>query len=83
MGRKLYDFRNKFVAHRDIKMVARPEDFHSGLTHDDLGLLLDRCCHIFDDVAQRQGLAPIQDFSCQEDLMNLIATLVKQQSYES
>jgi hypothetical protein len=75
-GRKLFVFRNKFVAHRDLLLVANPENFQSGLTHDDLEFVLDRCCQIFDDVARGRGLAPIHEFSCEEDLMNLISTLV-------
>lgn len=82
-GRKLFVYRNKFVAHRDFSTVAKPDDFRSGLTHDDLGLLLNRCCQIFDEVACAQGVAPIPDFSCEDDLMNLLATLVKLQSIES
>ena len=80
MGRNLFVYRNKFVAHRDYLLVARPEDFQSGLTHDDLGFLLLRCCQIFDDVALRLGVAPIHDFSCEDDLMNLITTLVNEQN---
>lgn len=75
-------FRNKFIAHRDYLLVAKPEDFQSGLTHDDLGFLLNCCCQIFDDVALGLGVAPIHEFSCEQDLMNLIATLVNEQDVE-
>lgn len=78
-GEKLFKFRNKFVAHRDYSLVAKPEDFQSGLTHDDLGYLLNSCCQIFDDVAHRLGVAPIYDFSCEEDIMNLIEILTREQ----
>ena len=77
-GRKLFIFRNKFVAHRDYLLVAKPEDFQSGLTHYDLEFLLNRCCQIFDDVALGLKVAPIHEFSCEEDLMDLISTLVKE-----
>lgn len=81
-GEKLFKFRNKFVAHRDYLLVAKPEDFQSGLSHDDLGFLLNCCCQIFDDVALELGVAPIHEFSCEQDLMNLIATLVNEQGIE-
>lgn len=79
-GRKLFIYRNKFVAHRDYSLVAKPEDFQSGLTLDDLRFLLNSCCQIFDDVALGQGASQIHDFSCEDDIMNLIATLVKEQN---
>ena len=82
-GRKLFRYRSKFVAHRDYFMVANPDSFQSGLTHDDLGFLLNRCCEIFDDVAQEQGAATVCEFSCDEDIMRLIATLVKEQNIGS
>lgn len=82
-GEKLFKFRNKFVAHRDYSLVAKPEDFQSGLTHDDLGYLLNCCCQIFDDVAHRIGVAPISGFSCEEDIMNLIEILNREQKLKS
>ncbi len=77
-GRKLYLYRCKFVAHRDHILTANPDTFKSGLSHDDLGLLLRECCKIFDDVANGNGLEPISDFSCKEDLMSLLAFLSAQ-----
>lgn len=76
LGRKLYVYRNKFFAHRDFFSITDPEKFQSGLNHDDHAHVLSQCCKIFNEVAVRFGQGPIQHLSCEEDVLDLVHSLI-------
>lgn len=74
-GRRLYKYRSKVIAHRDIGLTYRNFARESGFTYDKLKQLLDDTCDLFDSEARRLGIAPVHSFSCESDFLRLMYDL--------
>lgn len=79
-GRRLYKYRSKLIAHRDIDLGSRNYAQESGFMYDDLKTLLDDTCRLFDSAAHRLRIDPVHQLSCEADLLRFIHDFSRQRS---
>ena len=79
-GRRFHKYRSKLIAHRDIDLETRSYAQESGFTYDDLKMLLDDTCGLFDSAARRLRIDPVHQLSCEADLLRFVHDLFKQRS---
>ena len=74
-GRKLYRYRSKMIAHRDMEITERDFARDSGFTWNALKDLLNRTCELFDAIAVSHGFEKTHAISCKYDLQLLLDDL--------
>ena len=77
-GRQFYQYRNKFIAHRDRVEVLKGFTNPHGLAYPGLHQLLDDACGLFDAAAKRLGIRGVHPLTCESDLLFLIQNLQQQ-----
>lgn len=78
-GRRLYTYRSKSIAHRDIKNDSIDFAAATGFTYDGLRGIVQESCDLFDRYARANNLAtvPSQAFSSGDDLLRIMRVLAK------
>ena len=75
IGRKLYKYRSKVIAHRDSSVARSGNGYGFGLCFDDIKLILDDSCEIYNACADVHGLCGVPDISCDDDLKAILRKL--------
>jgi hypothetical protein len=71
-GRKLFQLRNKVIAHRDARLLPDKMIFGTDFTYNDVAKILHDACAFFDVAAEDLSIEPIPDLSAHHDLVQLI-----------
>lgn len=74
-GRRLYWYRSKVIAHRDLAVLSTDFAKKTGFTHKDLRMLLEDTSSLFDRLADNHGFERVPPLSSKEDLLALIKNL--------
>ena len=78
-GRRLYRYRSKSIAHRDVQNDAVDFARATGFTYNEVRGILKEACDIYDRYALAHNLTPLpsEDFSSGKDLLQLLRKLGK------
>lgn len=82
-GEALRKYRNKLIAHRDLKWVSDNQVKDSDLTYDGIKWVLEESCLYFDRVALKLKIDPLPPLSCEDDLLRLVDDINRQLSSKS
>lgn len=74
-GRRLYKYRSKVIAHRDLEVLSNNAAIGMGFTHNGIKAILDDSVMLFDRLAAKEGFEPLVPFSCENDLLSLVRDL--------
>lgn len=75
LGRVLFEYRNKVIAHRSRKIDPAQLAADTGFTYDGLKKLLDDACSMFDNIATTIRIEGTHRLSCRNHLHSLIKAL--------
>jgi hypothetical protein len=78
-GRRLYTYRSKAIAHRDVRNDSVDFAAATGFTYNNIRGILNDACGLYDRYAQAHGLAtlPSRKPSSGEDLLRIIRKLAE------
>ncbi|PAW78600.1 MAG: hypothetical protein B9S32_06675 [Verrucomicrobia bacterium Tous-C9LFEB] len=82
-GEILRKYRNKLIAHRDLKCVHEKQVKDLGLSYDDIKGILEESCLYFDRAALKLKIDPLPSLSCEGDFLRLVDDLNRQFSSNS
>ena len=77
LGRLLYRYRSKAIAHSASCVARKPDGYGFGLCFDDVKTILDNSCSIYNECADAQSLCGVPDSSCDDDLRTILAKLTR------